>query len=293
MFKLICRHSLFAYFVLFLAVMPNAQARDFLTPKKSVLDLVEDTPTVVEIKADEVASRMNLATPEKDGWRVAVSTNLWLPPVKGEQEKNGLTAEFEASQGERLERFNLSGELFLEFTNGEWTFAFQPHYANVDLDGHLVTPLGDIPLEINAKILTFEFWGAKRFEISDSNNWIEFLAGVKYTQLDSVSQSVFGEDSSKLDWINPVVGVRAQKQVYGPVSIKAQATASGFNLTNSSSDEREFRAGILYDLGKGAQAEAGYRYQKVDYFENELTPTQSRINYTIKGPYLAFTYWLR
>src|SRR5690606_33770093 len=109
-----------------------------------------------------------------------------------------LTTTFDASQSDRINNFHPSGELFLEFTNGKWTFVFQPQYSEVDLDGNLTTPLGDLPLEIRTDSLLIEYWGARRF--GNENAWVEALFGGRYVKIKSEAHSPIVDNKAQHDW---------------------------------------------------------------------------------------------
>lgn len=227
-----------------------------------------------EVSADQV------------GWSLEAGVTAWMPPIEGYQIKNGLRADVEASQQDRIDDFRLGGELFLEMTNGKWTFIFQPQYVDAVMDGTLGTPFGNVPLDVEAKAVVLEYWVGRRF--GQPQAWVEVLVGGHHVDIDIDVESAFGKDQSELDWDDPFVGVRGYKAFGERWSVNAMVGAGGFNLSKQTSESAwEGRLGASFKLTPRWSIHGGYRYSDAKYNENENSPVPSTLKYKLKGPFLA------
>ena len=248
-----------------------------------------NAPTQVTLSADQVGKALSSVDHENQQWRFSVTPIMWLPGAAGQFTEGPLVLEFDVSTSDRVSQLNPGGEIFLELSNGKWSFVLQPQFSDETVDGTLHSPYGSVPAEIRSDTLAFDFWAARRF--TGKNVWMEVLLGGKSFDMQVKTKTVLGTGKTTIDWWDPMVGVRGQYQITEHWDVEGLVTAAGFGLSDTTSEgSYEARASVNYAPNDKWRFLLGYRTYDVTNKEHEGRTQSEKFDLKMRGPFLAIGY---
>lgn len=232
------------------------------------------------------------ADSDAENWRFTITPYLWAISLNGDVALGQRTADLDIGFSDLLENLNfaLMGEG--EATKGRWTLYVDGVYADLASDGTRAMDSRFVDVSVTAEVTTklgilgggvmyrLGEWpiGSKGDKTGDAsaNTWsLEALAGVRYTDLEVQTQvsssfalgpgqrsSVRQQDGS-VDWVDPIVGMRAQWHLGEKWDLVLRGDIGGFGVGS----EFTWNAfgGAAYRFHRGMQVVVGYRGLYQDY----------------------------
>jgi len=270
--------SLIITFIISLSFSASAESENNQPAQPIVLD------------AEKVGEALAAASSEQNqNWRFSVTPVVWLPGITGTFVDGPFTLEFEKSTSERVSELTPGGEIFLELSNGKWSFVLQPAFSDISMDATLKSPYGELPGELRAETLALNFWGAHRW--SGQNAWIEILVGGQVLDMKVKTKTLLGTDKKTVDWVDPMLGLRGQYQIAKKWQVEGLVTAAGFDLSDTTSEENyETRLGVKFTPNDSWNFMLGYRTIDTTNKEKESTENPEKLKTKLRGPFISLGY---
>lgn len=217
------------------------------------------------------------------GWHFRVVPYGWGTAIKGDMGVGPLVAPVDISMKDILRDLDIAAMAVLEASYGRWSFGTDITYAKTT---------GDI--ESGGRIfsgfkLEQEQWvinpviGYRAIDLERCK--VEVFGGVRINVYEATltGNLVRGDQrarSAGVNWVDPVVGLRAQADLCSRVFVRCNGDIGGFGA--GSDFTWQAFAGLGYRITKSLNLGLGYRALGVDYSEGE-----SVIDTVTHGPLLG------
>jgi len=211
------------------------------------------------------------STPTPDpGWEVSVSPYFFLPSLDGSVGVVGQTAEVNARFRDLFRNLDFAIMGQIEARKGNWSILGDGMYMS--LSGKRVTPnplFGDIDVEVKEAIL--EPAVAYRV-LKTERGSIDVLGGVRFWHVNThltfqprIRPLVDVEGSE--NWGDPIVGARGTAKLSPRVFVLGRFDVGGFG--GESDFTGQVFGGVGFQVKPRVALIGGYRYLRVDYFNND------------------------
>jgi hypothetical protein len=231
-------------------------------------------------------------------WRYSLSPFAWVPAIEGNLKVHGHSVDVDLSPADLLEtvvdNFDFAGMARFEAGRSKWSFIADVIYLGIGNDGTAQLPTGaQVDVDWTFDMLIIEGFVGYRFaELSLGCQGKRFtptvaldaLAGARYYHLglDLDLDPGPSVDGSK-DWIDPVVGLRAQFHLTPDLTFNVFGDVGGFGLGSDLS--WQLIAGVNWKIAKCVSLDAGWMVLDVDYESGTFA-----FDVNFSGPYISATF---
>jgi opacity protein-like surface antigen len=229
------------------------------------------------------------------GWdHGQVSIYGWLP---------GITGEEEAPDGEpfvQLDGIDVLAALEMAFfgaaeiRRGRVGLVFDFEYADLEQDGKADRALvpGADPIEGSVGTTLTMASGFVAYRVlEDDRRFADVFAGVRAFDIEAdfdFSVDAIGFDFARrgqVNWVDPVVGVRARTDLGRGFGVTGLADVGGFGIGESSDLTWQVTGTLDYAVTESVDARIGYRYMSIDYDAPGLG-----LDLDLHGPLIGVTW---
>ena len=226
--------------------------------------------------APAVALGQTSASPA-DGWSFEFTPYLWGASMSGNVGAGALpTINVDMSFSDILDNLDAGLMGAFEARNGRWGLLFDAiymklaHSATASRAG--VGPIGatataSAELEMTQTV----FAAAVAYRAIEGRTPVDVIGGARYAKLTAdarIGGSFYAQTgsvaaSAEKSWVDPYVGVRAQRPVADRWTLVGYVDVGGFGV--GSDLTWQAAAGVNYEFSKAIAGKFGYRYMSVDY----------------------------
>lgn len=170
--------------------------------------------------------------------------------------------------------------LSLEGNRGRWSILLDGTYTSLDAEVPAPLPVfAATPVEFRMAALQ----AVGGYRILDSKRAsVDLLAGARYQHLET--EYLFANSLSReLNWIDPLVGLRARLELLRNFSLNTRAELGGFDI--GSEYFWQLEVGLAYQLTEHIAAELSYRHLEAKY-----TKDNNAVEFRSKGPRFGLNY---
>ena len=222
-------------------------------------------------------------TATEEGWHFRVVPYGWVTAIKGDMGIGPLVAPVDISMKDTLRDLDIAAMAVLEASYGRWSFGADITYAkttgDLDAGGRIFSgfKLEQEQWVINPVIgysaidlerCRVEVFGGVRINVFEATLTGDLVRGGQRAR------------SAGVDWVDPVVGLRAQADLCSRVFVRCNGDVGGFGA-GSEFCWQAF-AGLGYRITKSLNLGFGYRALGVDYSDGEFV-----IDTVTHGPLLG------
>lgn len=227
-----------------------------------------------------------------DSWSVKITPYLWATRMHGSTQIRDLPeAQVDMSFSDILHTLDAGFMGAMEIRNKRWGILLDSMYMKTSDSASVFPP--DNGARVDADMTTSQTmlssavayrWFQSRFD-SDA------LIGVRYSRIKAtldLDASVFGATASlnnakSVDWLEPFIGLRTIAPLSSELAMVVSGDVGGFGAGSDLTTQAA--VGISWTLTERFDAEAGFRYMKVDYDKGDFVYDMEN-----EGPYLGMSY---
>jgi hypothetical protein len=214
--------------------------------------------------------------PEVSAWEFRTSMYGWLTAMEGTTGVGPLTSDVDVSFGDLFDHLEMAAALQFEARNGPWGIILDGFYAKVGASGNPPGPFYD-HVDIESEQFLGEAYAAYRFFEKPEQGFADLYTGVRYNSLtmdfegtkNGPGKLLPTEISAEKDWLDPIVGVRAQWYLSDKVYLAGKSDVGGFSVGSDLAWSVQGTVG--YQFTKSVSSEIGYRYMSTDYTDGAFT----------------------
>lgn len=211
--------------------------------------------------------------------------NAWAASLKGDLGIGGVVAPVDLSFGDIVDNLNMVAAGTFTINNGRWGLLIDTTYIE------LGAPVPDVPTPLfTIDGITVEQWttaGLISYRLmGDHYGFLDAIGGVHYMWMRntfdfSPGPTRTGEKSlrGRAAWVDPIVGLRAEKYVTDKFYVQAAGMIGGFGV--SSDLVWIGAAGCGYNFSEKVAIDFVYRYASFDYDRKIL------FDASMHGPFLG------
>jgi hypothetical protein len=219
------------------------------------------------------------------GWRVGTSIYGWTTRLDGDMTIHGTKVPVHVPFTKLFENLKFTFMGNVEVGKDKWSFMSDLFYARLepstsnkiaDFDSRIQQFIGDFAVFyhiIDTPAARLDAYAGARV------NWMK-------TEVDVTGKGPFGKsysDSGEQTWVDPIIGVRCQRDLTDKFFVRALADIGGFGVSSDLTWQAMVALG--YRVSEHSSLGLGYRAIGVDYTHNNLT-----YDVTSHGLLLGFEY---
>lgn len=241
-----------------------------------------------EPAAAPVASVQPAALPREKALTFIVSPYVWIPSVSGNIGVGNGGLAFDLKAGDLLKVFQFGGLIRSEVRHKSgWGLAVDHIFA--DLGTGVSIAIGDVDADIDANVTEV----ALVRRIDSRRAAIDLYAGMRNwdVDVDVTLATPFFNGGFKVGegWVDPIVGVRYQRDLSRKWKLLAQADVGGFGVGSDFS--WNVAAGASLALSRRSSLQFVYRALAVDRESPGLAgPNPVTLDIAIQGPLIGFAH---
>jgi len=215
-------------------------------------------------------------TPPADAsWEFRIEPYAWLTAIDGSTGVRGYVADVDASFSDIFDVLDMAAALQFEARRERWGIVGDVFYAKLGEDATLAGPDATrVDLEFKQVLAELDLC----YRIAEQpEGWVDVYAGMRYNYIDldlnadtsTRWREIARNGSRDKDWLDPVVGVRAQWDLNPHWFLAGRGDVGGFGV--NSDFTCLLQATVGYNFTKCVSAELGYRYLHTDYKDGGFT----------------------
>ncbi len=242
---------------------------------------------------EEAVAAASPAGKEDDRWRFSATPFLWAARFDASVDVKGRSTASTLSFGDIWDHLDVAGMLHLEASRGRWS-AFG-EFLWVDLGADGTGPLGgEVDLSFTQAVANLNLGyrllgdGAAPGGGAALPASLEGYAGARYTRLHAkLDPAAAGSATGGLDWVDPVVGIRARLDASPALAFVLRGDVGGFG---GSSDQSWYAQGGLHWRASAAVSlELGWAILTQRYREGD-DPDDLAVRTAMSGPFGGVTF---
>lgn len=247
------------------------------------------SPAVASAQAAPVAAPVPVAaaSPVPDwtqGWSGKVTLYGWLPVINGKQQGRDGEPLVDLDTNDVLSRLDMAFMGAADISKDRWSLLLDAVYVDLSNDAEWVQ--GRVKTSTGLRLGMYTV--AAAYRVYDDKGFVDLYGGGRYFN----STADFGiatdrrgrSGEVKLDWADPIVGLRASWPINERWSLAGFGDVGGFDASSDLS--WELYGGANYDFSDHWQGTIGYRYMSVLYEASNLV----KLDLTIQGPLFGVSY---
>lgn len=203
-----------------------------------------------------------VATTDSD-WNVRTAFYGWATAMDGDVTVRGFTAPVDVKFSDILDKIDFAFMGVVEVGRGEWSFAADLFYAELGAD----KTRGPIRFDVGMEQFIGNFV-AVRNVVDDGTTKFDVYGGVRvsYMKTDLFIDRVLLPDtnaSASKSWVDPIIGVRAQRNLSEKLFLRGVADIGGFGIESDLTWQAYVALG--YRLCDKSALSIGYRGLGTDF----------------------------
>lgn len=227
------------------------------------------------------------AAPAEDwtqGWSGKFTLYGWLPVINGSQEGRDGEPLVDLNTSDVLSRLDMAFMGAGELRKDRWSLLLDAVYVDLSSDGEWAQ--GRVKTSSGVKLGMYTV--AAAYRVYEDKGFVDLYGGGRYfntTTTFGIATDRRGRNGEvKLDWADPIVGVRGGWPIGERWSLAGFGDVGGFD--GSSDLSWELYGGANYDFSDHWQGTIGYRYLSVLYQATD----RAKIDLSIQGPLFGVSY---
>jgi opacity protein-like surface antigen len=223
------------------------------------------------------------------GWTGQATLYAWLPVINGKQKGPDGQPVIDLDTSDVLSALDMAFMGSAIFQKEKFGILLDAVYADLGTDGTwLRTAVTRVDTETTTKLGMYTLAAMYRV-YDDPKGFVDVYGGARYfnTSIDfRLSTAHLGDAdfTKKLDWTDPIVGVRGGMALNDRWALAGFADMGGFD--GSSDTSWELYGGANYAFTERWQGTLGYRYVSI---QKEVTQ-KAALDISLQGPVFGITY---
>jgi opacity protein-like surface antigen len=218
------------------------------------------------------------------GWSGKFTLYGWLPVINGKQQGPDGEPLVDLDTSDVLSRLDMAFMGAAEVRKDRWGLLFDAVYVDLSNDAEWLQ--GRVSTSTSTKVGMYTL--AAAYRVYEDRGFVDVYGGGRYfdtTLSFGIATDRRGRTGEvKLDWADPIVGVRGGWPLSERWSLAGFGDVGGFD--GSSDLSWELYAGANYDFTDRWQGTIGYRYLSVLYEASD----RAKLDLTIQGPLFGVSY---
>lgn len=221
-----------------------------------------------------------LTTPEESsGWRVRTALYLWAQSLGGNLTVRDTTVPVDLGFKDLAEDLDMAVMGLVEVSNGRWGFLLDVNYA--DISDTFPTRFGTVTESVDFNQKQWLLNGWLRYNVvRDGCTAFDVFAGARFNAIEVDIETDNREFSGDASWVDPVVGLRFQRNLTTNLYFRAVGDIGGFGV--SSDLTWQAMAGFGWRFNDACSLLLGYRAIDTDYSHDGF-----RYDVNARGPVLG------
>ena len=213
----------------------------------------DKNPTVAEVPADS-------------GWTFRLAPYAWVTAIDGDVRLGPLSAPVDISMADTLEDLDMAWMGLIEASYGRWSFGLDGVYGKTSQD---IPGGGRVFRSFRFEQKQWILTPTISYRVVDTTGYhMDIIAGARFSifeaeltgRLSGGGQIAASRDA---DWVDPIIGIRGQKDFNEKWFFRYNGDIGGFGA--SSDLVWQAFAGVGYNLCDSASIAVGYRGLGLDY----------------------------
>lgn len=209
-------------------------------------------------------------TTTDSGWNVRVASYGWFTAMNGDVTVAGNTAPVDIKFTDIIDKIDFAFMGVVEVGRGQWSFASDLFYAKLGADKSRGATRFDVGME--------QFIGnfaVARNIVDDGTTRFDVYGGARVTSLStdiSIDRPLLIPDtnvSADKTWVDPIIGVRAQRNLSEKLFLRGVADIGGFGVASDLTWQAYVALG--YRVSEKTALSIGYRGLGTDYTDGGFT----------------------
>lgn len=211
-----------------------------------------------------------IMTTTDSGWNVRVASYGWFTSMNGDIAVMGNSAPVDVKFTDIIDKIDFSFMGVVEVGRGQWSFATDLFYAKLSADNARNNTLFTAEME--------QFMGnfaVVRNIIDDGTTRLDVFGGARVNYLSSdlsIDRPLLLPDtdvSESKTWVDPIIGVRAQRNLSEKLFLRGVADIGGFGIESDLTWQAYVALG--YRVSEKTALSIGYRGIGTDYTDGGFT----------------------
>lgn len=210
-----------------------------------------------ELKKPQQPAAVDGKSFSDDQWHFTVAPYGWLPTIKAWIAGESVTIH----KGELLDDLDFTYMGILEARHKRWGLMLDIVYFRLD---DKTSPVPGLSTKVKLKESLYQLQGYYRF--GEKDQFLDLTAGVRWVavsaalRLNGVTQA-----RTRLDWFEPVVGLRFQQELGEKWSFGTRADIGGFSVGEAARLTYQGLFTMDYSMSESVSFAFGYRYIFIDH----------------------------
>lgn len=227
-----------------------------------------------------VETHATYTTLETTDWKFRVALYGWAQSLDGDVTVRGFTAPVDLKFDDLVQDLDMAFMGLAELSHGRWGLLVDVNYA--DISDSLTLPLRGGTIEFNMRqwlINSYLTYGVVR----DDATVFDVFAGARLNSMELELDTGLGTRSNDKTWVDPLVGLRFQRNLSPSFFFRAVGDIGGFGV--SSDLTWQAMAGLGWRFSDNGSALLGYRVIDTDYDHGDF-----KYDITADGPVLGVEF---
>jgi hypothetical protein len=209
-------------------------------------------------------------TSTESGWNVRVASYGWFTAMNGDIAVMGNSAPVDVKFADIVDKIDFSFMGVIEVGRGKWSFATDLFYAKLSAGNAVRNTQFDVGME--------QFMGnfvVVRNLVDDGTSRLDVFGGARVNYMSSdleIDRPVPFPDISVAEsktWVDPIIGVRAQRNLSEKLFLRGVADMGGFGIASDFTWQAYVALG--YRVTEKTSLSIGYRGIGTDYTDGGFT----------------------
>ena len=240
--------------------------------------------------------------PSPSDWQFEVTGYLFASAMEGDTGIRNIDAEVDVDFSDLVDKIELGAMAFLAGKNDTWSFLVDGAYVSIVDDSSNAHAVGNTALTTNLEVELKQAWvegfvGRRIFANPDAKRpyRVDAIAGFRYMNIQgeiSAQAALLGatlaaQREREVDWIDPLIGIRAEWQVADRFRLLGWADYGGFGVGSDST--WQIVVGGNYAVTERVSIYGLYRALAFD-FEEGSGADRIKLDLTLSGPMAGVGY---
>jgi hypothetical protein len=208
-----------------------------------------------------------ITTTTDSGWNVRAAAYGWFTAMDGDVTIRGNTAPVDVKFKDIIDKIDFAFMGILEVGRGQWSFASDLFYAKLGADNTRGATTFDVGME--------QFIGnfaVVRNVVDDGTTRLDLYGGARVNYMSSdltIAPAPAINVSQSKSWVDPIIGVRAQRNLSEKMFLRGVADIGGFGIESDLTWQAYVALG--YRLSEKSALSIGYRGLGTDFTDGGFT----------------------
>lgn len=212
-----------------------------------------------------------IIAPTESEWNVRVASYGWFTAMNGDVAIRGNSAPVDVKFTDIIDKIDFAFMGVVEVGRGQWSFATDLFYAKLGADN----TVGPLSFDVGMEQFIGNFCVVRNL-VDDGTTRFDVYGGARVTYLSTdlfIDRAlIFVPDidiSASKTWVDPIIGVRAQRNLSEKMFLRGVADIGGFGVASDLTWQAYVALG--YRVSEKTSVSIGYRGLGTDYTDGDFT----------------------